>query len=113
MPAFTKIFPPVAGSALIASCNVVKSPFDGSGLTTNVDSYRSIGLWVVCSVAVEPALLAISLTFSLRCGCKNSAQYPRDLHFGHSAAKRSTGLFLKTDKSRTVATEVTVDGSIR
>jgi len=41
---FHEDFPPVAGSALMVPCNVVKSPFDGSGLTTNVDSYRSIGL---------------------------------------------------------------------
>ncbi len=40
-PALTKIFPPDAGSALIASCNDVKSPLEGSGLTTKVDSYRS------------------------------------------------------------------------
>ena len=43
--------PPLTGRALIASCKLVKSPFERSGLTTKVDSYLSIGFRLVRSVA--------------------------------------------------------------
>jgi len=45
---FNKDFPAFGRSELIASCKFVKSPFEESGLTTNVDSYLSIRSRFAC-----------------------------------------------------------------